>query len=228
MDFDAPATAQLQQEIIKPRWYGWLDILGDPVRATTGPANVTFSGTADPDLNGQTFEAWHPDLVDVSEVKLAQGGGGTVTASLSGLIINDNALLNVIGNPANWQGRIARFWVGVHDQAGTQQGAVVPYYGGFMSSLEIEGNPTTNGEPGTQRISVVVESFTASWSRGSGRTYMDQEKYDPLDLSAAAALAAANGGTGNALTGGGGGGTGSGSQGGAVGRGLGGIFGFSA
>ena len=198
MDFDAPAIAQLDAEIIKPRWYGWLDILGDPVRATTGPANVTFpSNTGDPDLNNQTFEAWHPDLVDVSEVKLQAGGGGTVTASVSGLIIDDNVLLNVIGNPLNWQGRVARFWMGVHNQANVQQGAVVPYYGGFMSSLEINGQPSVNGQSGTQAITVMIESFTASWSRGSGRTYMDQEKYDPLDLSAAAALAAANGGTGD-------------------------------
>lgn len=195
MDYDSTASAALDAEVIKPRWYAWLDILGDPLRATTGPANVTFPGSVtDPDLQNQTFEAYHPDLVDVSEVKHAQGGGATVTASLSGLITLDAALLNLIANPANWQGRVARFWQGVHDQANVQQGAVVPYHGGFISSIEIEGSATSeDGEPGTQKITAVIESFTASWSRGSGRTYMDQQKYDPADLSAAAAVAAANG-----------------------------------
>ncbi len=202
MDFDTNASAALDAEIVKPRWYAWLDIIGDPLRATTGPANVTFPTTvADPDLKGVTFEAYHPDLTTVSEVKHAIGGGGTVTASLSGLIINDSALLNLIANPSNWQGRIARFWMGIHDQAGAQQGAVVAYHGGFISSLEITGVPPSDeGQPGTQTISCMIESFTASWSRGSGRTYMDQQKFDPLDLSAAAALAAANGTNATGLT----------------------------
>lgn len=203
MDYDSAGSAQLDQEIVKPRWYAWLDILGDPVRCTTGPADVVFPGTVtDPDLKNQLFDAYDPKFVNVSEVRHAQGGGGTVTASLSGLILPDNAILNTIANPLTWQGRIARFWQGVHNQANAQQGAVVPYYGGFMSSLEIEGTPTTeDGTPGYQTITVVIESFTASWSRGSGRTYMDQQKYDANDLSAAAALAAANGTGGAGLAG---------------------------
>ena len=188
MDFDAPAIAALQLEVVKPIWYAWLDILGDPVRATTGPANVLFPPSVnDPDLKSQTFMAYNPDLVSVSEIHDQVGGAGQVTASLSGLVVNDNALLNLIANPANWQGRVARFWVGIRDQSNVQQGAVVPYYGGRLSSIEIRGAPTS------QTIDCVIESFIASWSRGSGRTYMDQQSFDPADLSAAAALAAANG-----------------------------------
>lgn len=207
MDFDTAASAQLDQEVVKPRWYAWLDVLGDPLRATTGPADVLFpNSVTDPDLKNKLFVAYKPELVDVSEVRHSQEGGATVTASLSGLIIPDNTLLNLIAQPTNWQGRVARFWLGIHDQTGVQQGAVVPYHGGFMSSIEIEGNPPTeDGEPGTQRITCIIESFTASWTRGSGRTYMDQTKFDPDDLSAAAALAAANGTTGQNLSGGGGG-----------------------
>lgn len=191
MDYDSAAKAQLDAEIIKPRWYAWLDVLGDPLRATTGPATVVFPLTVtDPDLKGQTFLAYSPAVVNVSEVRHMKGGAGQVTASLSGLILPDNALLNLIANPANWQGRVARLWQGIHDQTGVQQGAVVPYYGGFMSSIEIDG------QPDSQTIQCVIDSFPASWSRASGRTYMDQEKYDPADLSAAAALAAANGNNG--------------------------------
>lgn len=190
MDFDSTAKAQLDAEIIKPRWYAWLDIIGDPVRATTAPANVLFPNTVtDPDLKGQLFVAYRPEVVNISEVKHQKGGAGQVVASLSGLILPDNQLLNLLANPVNWQGRIARLWMGIHDQTGVQKGAVVAYYGGFMSSLEI------HGQPDSQTIECTIESFPASWSRASGRTYMSQSKYDPNDLSAAAALAAANGGT---------------------------------
>jgi uncharacterized membrane protein YgcG len=195
MDFDAPATAALDSEVVKPRWYAWLDILGDPVLATTAPANVTFPmDVADADLRGKTFVAYNPKFVDISEVHLQVGGASSVTASLSGLVLPDNALLNTIADPANWQGRIARLWMGIHDQTGVQQGAVVPYHGGYMSSLEIDGQPEA------QTIACIIESFTASWSHATGRTYMDQQKYDPNDLSAEAALAAANGANGSQLT----------------------------
>lgn len=227
MDYDAPAKTALDtQEVIKPRWYAWLDILGDPVRATTGPADVTFPGSvADPDLKNQTFEAYHPEFVAVSEVKHAVGGGSTVTASLSGLLLIDNALMNIIANPVNWQGRVARFWQGIHNQANVQQGAVVPYHGGYMSALEIEGSPSDEqGNPGGQTISVVIESYTASLSRGSGRTYMDQSYFDPGDLSAAAALAAANNAEGQGGDSGSGGGTGTGVGGGGYGGMLGGFI----
>lgn len=188
MEYDSAAAAQLDAEIIKPRWYAWLDIAGDPLRATTSPANVLFPSTVpDPDLKNQIFYAYRPEVVNISEVRHQKGGAGQVTATLSGLVLPDNTLLNLIADPANWQGRIARLWQGIHDQTGIQQGAVVPYYGGFMSSIEITGEPTQ------QEIHCIIDSFPASWSRASGRTYMDQEKYDPSDLSAAATLSASNG-----------------------------------
>jgi hypothetical protein len=204
----------LIREVIKPRWFAWLDILGDPIRATTGPVPRTFAGTGDPDLDGFTFVTYHPDIVNISEVRHQEGGAAAVTAQLSGLVLNDNAVLNIIADRTNWQGRSARLWMQIHDQAGVAQGAIVPYHGGFMSSVEI------NGDPGAQTIDCTIENFAASWSRASGRTYLSQKDFDPGDDSAAAAVAIANG---NKNFMGGSGTVGSASGGGGIGGG--GLFG---
>jgi hypothetical protein len=187
MEYDAPAIAVLDQDVIKPRWFAWIDILGDEIAATTGPVDRTFSGTGDSDLDGRTFSAWHPELVEVSEVRHQEGGAATVTASLSGMILPNAELLAVIADPINWRGRPARFWQQIHDRTGVAAGAVVPYHGGFISSLEISGSPEQ------QTIDLTIENFIASMSRASGRTYLSQKEFDPDDDSAAAAIAIANG-----------------------------------
>src|SRR3546814_8113152 len=102
---DASASAALAAAVIKPAFIGFLDIVGDPVRVTTWGASLTFSGTGDPDLDGYTYSAIDPQLVDIGPVKQAEGGSDTVTAALSGLIAVDSDLMTLIGNPANWRGR---------------------------------------------------------------------------------------------------------------------------
>ena len=57
-------------------------------------------------------------------------------------------------------------------------------------------------------IRVTIETYLAAFGQASNRTYLDQERYDPDDLSARASIAIANGLTQNpgAIIGGGGGG----------------------
>jgi hypothetical protein len=179
---DATALAALDLEYIKPAFFCFLDIVGDPVRATTWPANVTF-----PVVSGQTFSAVDPDFVDISEVKNQEGGSETVTASVSGLLLPDNELLNLIGDPANWRGRVARLWLGLYNEQNVQQGAVWNYYTGRMVSLEIRAAPDS------QTIQISIENYLAALGGASNRTYLDQQLYDPDDLSAAAKIMAANG-----------------------------------
>lgn len=192
---DASASAALAAAVIKPAFIGFLDILGDPVRVTTWGASLTFSGTGDPDLDGYTYSAIDPQLVDIGPVKQAEGGSDTVTAALSGLIAVDSDLMTLIGNPANWRGRVARLWLGIHDEADVQQGAVWSYYTGRMVAVGIRGGPDA------QTIEVQIENYLATLSAASNRTYLDQSRYDPGDLSAEAAIAIANGLSGSSMSG---------------------------
>lgn len=187
---DATAAAALDARVIKPIFIGYLDIVGDPVRANTSGADITFSGAGDPDLDGNTFVGISAKFIDVSPIKAASGGSETVTASLSGLPVIDEETLDIIGNSANWQGRPARLWRIIRNAANVQQGGIQHYYTGYMTALDIAS------EPDNQVIKISIESYLAAFSQASGRSYLDQARYDAGDLSAMAAIAIANGNTG--------------------------------
>ena len=190
--FDAAGVAELAKPLIRPFYVAWLDITGDVVRATTAPVSLTFSGTGDVDLDGETFSAVDHTLIDVSEVVHKEGGSETVTVTLSGMLGIDSTLLNQIGTKSNWQGRTARLWLGFV----TEHGAVVsvaPYYTGYMMT------PRISGSPDMQTITLEIEGYLASMSEASGRTYLDQSYYDSPDTSAASTISNANGTSAGAI-----------------------------
>ncbi|MXP42994.1 hypothetical protein [Allopontixanthobacter sediminis] len=208
---DSVHSAALDAEIIKPVFFAWLDILGDPVRANTSGADITPMGTGDPDLDGHTFLGISGNFVDISSVKYRQGGSDSVTAELSGIEGLDDDTLGLIGDPLNWRSRDARLWRIVRNAANVQQGGFHAYYTGKMTGL------THSGDATQQKLRVTIESYLAVFSEASNRTYLDQSRYDAGDESARAAIAIANGDYGGASRGGGsGGGTpgGGGSRGG--------------
>jgi hypothetical protein len=206
---DAAASAALDAQVIRPVWFAYLDIEGDPIRACTAARSITFTGTGDPDVDGKTFDAINPDVVEISSVRVKANGAEPVTAKLSGIATIDDETLALIGDKANWQGRAARLWRIIRNEHGEQIGALQHYYTGYMVALSVTGTPQS------QTIVVKIESYLAAYSQPSNRTYLDQQEFDPGDLSAKAAIAIANGNSGNPLVqntpsypGGGGGGFG--------------------
>lgn len=204
---DATHRAALGLSVIKPVFFAWLDILGDPVRANTSGTNITPSGTGDADLDGFSFLGISGDLVEVSPVKYKEGGSDPVTARLSGITGIDDDTLALISDPTNWRGREARLWRIVRNSLNQQQGGYHAYYTGRMTSLRHSGSTSE------QILTVTIESYLSVFSEASNRTYLDQQRYDPGDLSARASIAIANGNYTSAPTvsgGGYGGGGGSG------------------
>lgn len=186
---DSTAGAQLASGSFAVAWLAWLDIVGDPVRATTAPRSLTFGSVGDPDLNGQTFDAVDPTMVSVTDVRNAEGGSETISFTLSGIVGPDTALLNILGDPSQWRGRTARLWAVIYDEAGTQQGAIWPIYTGRMSAMQIIGDPSQ------QTVKLDVESYLAALKQASNRTYLDQASFDPNDNTAALKIGVANGNT---------------------------------
>ncbi|MFN3474091.1 MAG: hypothetical protein ACK4ZW_08605 [Blastomonas sp.] len=184
---DSTAAAALDAAVIKPVWFAYLDIDGDPVRCNTSGADITVTGTGDPDLDDMTFIGISGDLVDVSPVSVREGGSESVTAELSGIASLDVETLTQLGDPANWQGRPARLWRTIRNAANVQQGGFQAYYTGYMTALDHLGD-----ESG-QTIRVTIETYLVAFSAASNRTYLDQERYDSGDLSARAAISIANG-----------------------------------
>ena len=204
---DPVAGAALDLPVIKPVFFAYLDMNTDPVRANSSGHDITPTGTGDVDLDGHLFTGISHAFVDISPVKVGQGGSESVTAKLSGLPVIDSDTLNLLANPANWQGRPARLWRVIRDSLNVQQGGFQPYYTGYMTSVDI------GGDASEQIILVTIETYLAAFSQASNRGYLDQARYDAGDLSAKAAIAIANGVSGvvgNTPTGGSGGARGNG------------------
>lgn len=206
---DPIASAALDARVIRPVFFAYLDILGDPLRANTSGRSWTFPAIGLEDIDGQTFDGIDPSVVDIGPVRMKEGGSEPVRAKLSGLVGLDEDLLNITGNDLNWKGRTARLWRMIRNAAGTPQGLLQHYYTGYMTSLKISGDPSN------QVIDLTIESYLASHSKASNRTYLDQTDFDPGDLSASAAIGIVNGVSNNPLLsstpiGGGGGGGGGG------------------
>lgn len=200
-NLDTTAAAQVAAPVFAPAWFIWLDIVGDPIRATTYGQAVTFSGTGDADLDGQTFAVpTDRSVISVGDVSFTESGSDSVSIFLSGIDSIDSVLMNAIGNRANWQGRTARLWLMVCDPSGAPQGGVAAWYTGIMAAVDIHPSPTT------QTIELRLENFVALIGQASNRSYLGQADYDPADTSAAATLAAANNarGAAGATVGGGG------------------------
>lgn len=188
---DPTAAAALEGDVIKPVFFAWLDIDTDPVRANSSGHDITPTGTGDPDLDGDLFIGIGHMFVDVGSVKVSDQGTESVTATLSGLPVIDEDTLNLLGDPANWQGNVARLWRVIRDASNVQQGGFQPYYTGHMTALEI------GGDDQGQTISVTIETYLAAFSAAPNRTYLDQKRYDSGDQSAKAAIAIANGVSGS-------------------------------
>jgi hypothetical protein len=186
-DFDTTASAALDEEIIHDIWFAYLDVEDDPIRVTTAGYSITLTGTGDTDLDGHTFTAVDPTVLDISEVTHREGGSETVYATLSGILELDADVLNAIGDRTKWQGRVARLWMGVRNADGSFAGALVPYYTGYMMLPEIQLSPEQ------QVISMAIENYLALLNAPSNRSYLSQDRYDPADQSAKATLGAVNG-----------------------------------
>lgn len=184
---DATAIAALDLPVIKPVFFAYLDIDTDPVRANTSGADITPFGTGDTDLDDALFSGISGAFVDIASIRVGQGGSDSVTAKLSGLPVIDAGTLALVGDPANWQGRVARLWRVIRDATNAQQGGYQPYYTGYMTSLDI------GGDGAEQIITVTIQTYLAAFSQASNRSYLDQSRFDSGDMSAKAAIAIANG-----------------------------------
>lgn len=184
---DSTARAALENVIVTPAFFIFLDILGDPIRVTTYGADVTVSGSGDSELDG-TYTAASTKVLRVGEVTQSDNGSDTLTIELSAILGIDTALMNEIGDKTKWQGRPVRLWFRLYDEAGTAaQGGYVPYYTGYASSVEV------SLAPGSQAFRLKVENYLSAFNEASHRSYLNQKDYDAADVSAAASIAASNG-----------------------------------
>lgn len=184
---DATALTGLGQTVVQPAYFIWLDFVGGAVRMTNwGPGDVTIAASGDSEFDG-TYEAQDPTLLSVGDVSNQTGGSETLTVSLSGIVGIDTSVLNIIGDRTKWYRRTARLWMRVHDEAGTQQGAVVPFYTGYMIDVRIVPKPET------QTIEVECENYLSIMRDASRRTYLDQGLFDAADISAKATVGSASG-----------------------------------
>jgi hypothetical protein len=187
-NLNATVQGVIEGQVVNARWVCYLDVDTDPLRATTGLYDKTFSGTGDADLDGFTFESYPAELISVSEVQHDESGSNQVAVTMSGLIVNNAAFLALIGDRTKWQGRTARLWWYVVDENETQiTSDVYGYYTGYMNDI------TINGSPDQQSITMTIEHYLTTLTVTSNKTYAMQREFDSGDYSADASVAVANG-----------------------------------
>lgn len=187
-NLNGTVQAVIEGQIVNARWVCYLDVDTDPLRATTGLYNKTFTGTGDVDLDGFTFESYPAELISVSEVQHDESGSNQVAVTMSGLVVNNAAFLALIGDRTKWQGRTARLWWYVVDENETQiTSDVYGYYTGYMNDI------TINGSPDQQSITMTIEHYLTTLTITTNKTYAMQKEFDSGDFSADASIAVANG-----------------------------------
>lgn len=186
---DATSLAALGAQVVRPPFLAYLDIVGDQIRATTWEAPITITGSGDADLDGHQFLTVNPDFVDIGAVELSTGGSNSVVLTLSGIVGPDSDLLDLLADQTKWKGRIARLWFILLDENHNRIGAVFPYYTGRMIGISIKGSASS------QTVELTLETYLASLSSASNRSYLDQADFDPGDTSAGLTIAVANGAT---------------------------------
>lgn len=184
---DSTASGALGEDVIKPVYFAFLDFNGAEVYANTSGADVTPSGTGITGLDGNTFLGISGQFVELSPIQHGSAGSKSITATLSGIPSIDDDTLAMLSAPANWRGRSAKVWQVIRSAANVQQGGYRIWVNGKMTALN------HGGSPGSLKLTVQIEGYLAAYSEASNRTYLDQERLDSGDLSAAASIAIANG-----------------------------------
>ena len=189
---DPTASAALDGIVIKPVFMAFVDFPDEPLRANTSGADLALTGTGEPDIDGFVFSGIAADVVDIGPVHNGQNGSDSLVIKLSAAFDMDPDMLDEVNDRTHWQGREVRLWRIIRNAANVQQGGVQHYYTGYMSSLAVKAMPES------QTIEATVEGYLAAFSAPSNRTY-DNELFDSGDLSYRAAIAIANGNTGNPI-----------------------------
>ena len=199
MSIDSTTQTELEKPVLQWRVLCYADFVGDVLRATSGIYEKVISGSGDSELDG-TYDPYHPELIEIGEVRHQEQGADTVTISMNGLIVNNEDFLNLIGDKSKWQGRIARLWFYLVDENENQVGEIIPYYTGYMNDVNILGSPES------QKVALTIENYLISLAGAQAKSYLSQSLFDSGDTSAAASIAAANGLVEGVVSGGGGGG----------------------
>lgn len=183
---DATTQAALEAQIVNWRVLIYADFVGDILRGTSGLYDKVVSGSSDTELNA-TYESFSHNIINVSPVKHNESGSDTVSISMSGLVVNNNAFLAIIGDKSKWQGRTARLWFYCVDANETQIGSIIPYYTGYMNEVGISGGIDS------QTVTLTIENYLVSVAGFQNKTYLIQNIFDVGDLSGEVSISAANG-----------------------------------
>lgn len=196
LDVGFPAD-ELDEEIIRLVRFAYIDFDDEPLRLTDAPYAVTFAGTGDEDLDGFTFTPIGGQPLSIGDVQQNERGAESVTFTLSGLNADadDLEIMNDLGDLAQWRGRTARLWRAVVAPDVTMIGYPDAYFTGYLSvpAFEFAARGST--------IAITAETYLATLTTASNRTYLSQSDFDSGDLSPEASIAIANGIEGNALIG---------------------------
>ena len=158
----------------------------------TGVGSITApSNTGDSLLDGQTFDALSPQMIDIGENTFSMSGSGELTVTLNVPGDPDVTIAAAQVYPAEYQSRSAVIWRAVKIDTGNPLARPVWLFrrirSGTMDKLEVQADGTSH------RFMLTIESHSGRISNATNQTYLNQRFYDPNDSSQDYATSIANG-----------------------------------
>ena len=156
------------------------------VGSIAAPAN-----TGDTMLDGQTFHALSPEMVELGENTFSLSGSGELTIALNIPADPNVTLAAAQVYPNEYQARPAILWRAVklvtNDPLAPPQWYFRRIRSGSMDRLEIQNDGMSH------KFILTIESHSGRITNASNQTYLNQRSYDPNDASQDFALSIANG-----------------------------------
>jgi hypothetical protein len=188
-------AASLDDDVIWPVVFVYMDIVGDPFRVCTWLYPIIPIGSSDPLLNSQTFIGigQNNPITEISSIKDSMTGSESVEFKLSIPVDHSAALENIIGDKSKWRGRIACIWYAHMNETRQLIDEPIRLKRGRLSQAIF------NCSPEIQTLNLIMESHQSNISQPRRRNYLQQKTIDPLDESPSASIAIANGPSGTGL-----------------------------
>jgi len=162
------------------------------VFAWTGGGSIQAPmNTGDSLLDGQTFDALAPEMIEIGENTFSMSGSGELTVTLNVPAAPDVAIAAAQVYANEYQSRSAVLWRAVKIDTGNPLAKPVWLFrrirSGVMDRLEIQADGMSH------RFILTIESHSGRISNATNQTYLNQRFYDPNDASQDYSTSIANG-----------------------------------
>lgn len=171
---DATVSTALENDVIRPVLFAYLDIASDPLICWTGPGLFSTGNSGDSILDDKTFIGL-PPLMEVGDIVEDFGPGGPTSITVNGQDLDEELLLQIVRDRYEWRGRKACLWMGL---LATNNKVVVGNPIRIKTGVISELTTVRNLE--TAEVQITIDRDLGR-ARGSVYRWIDHPRFYPQD-----------------------------------------------